>query len=246
MTYRVPIVVLATLLISITINAGEVTFFDGDFVPGDWSATIAVMDDPSNPTPGPGTATAALSQATSGGNPGNYRKIEKTNRRGDIVAIFDLNINRYDPQLGGSVESVQFQWDGSASGAFDVATPFVPILQQGGNLFFSLAGIVTVDNDPVWQPFVSGELTASDFDTNAFAIFGLAAPDGVTPDFSATADSIGFGYATLGSTLGSDPLFIVNGIDNFSATFTTASVPEPGCVALLATIVLLPQRRRRR
>ena len=236
---------LAMALMSVSATAREISFFDAEFSPDDWSAVITVIDDPTNPTPGPGTSTAVLSQAATGGNPGSYRLIQKNNRRGDVVVILDINVNQYDIASNGAIESVRFNFDASAAGAFDVNTPFAPILIQNGFAFFSLGELFRVDNDPAWQPFSSGELTASDFDANPLVLFGLGDPFNFTPDFSIGAAPIGFGYATIGQTAGSDPLVIVNGIDNFSAVFTSVVIPEPNSFLFVGGSLTVLARRRR-
>jgi MYXO-CTERM domain-containing protein len=239
-----------TLVPASVSKAAEYTFSISDFVPGDWSGVTDVIDDPFVAAPGPGFSFASFSDLNGGGNPGSYRRIAKSNFRGDILVINDLYTAQSYAIPGDGVESISFRWDGlTESTASDATTPFTPILVQDGVLYYSLAGVQAVLVDTGWQELRWDTLLASSFDTNRFAVFGLAPPDGVHPDFSPSGSPINFGYATIGQVLGSPFLAVNNGIDNFSVTFTSnaAIIPEPtGTFFAAAVLAAISARRRRR
>ena len=241
MLQRMPILcVYCVALVSVGQTA-EFTFTLGDFANGDWSISQEVIDDPFWATPGPGFSSATAFNWSTGGNPGRYRRVPKSNYRGDILVVSDIYTADSYALPGEGLESIRFRWDAiTISSASDANAPFIPILIQDSVQYYSLAGVQYVMVDTGWQSLEWGPQSATDFDTNRFAVFGLAPADQVHPDFSSEGSPIQFGYATIGQVLGRSFLSVTNGVDNFTATFTprAATIPEPSTPIALALLAI--------
>lgn len=225
----------ASLLAAAGPAAAQTVIQDGTFVDGNWSLT-KVRDTSANP----GATLGQGTQQSSGGNPGEYRKVTHDWVGPGAVGFAHLFTSQaYNPADQGALDAVKYDFDmliidPSTSGTVHYA----PLLAQGGR-FFRASG-VTPTTQGVWLAQSFAGLTAASF----------SATDGTgAPDFSAAGAPIQFGFYTANGTAGSGRSVTTSGIDNWKVTLTEASpaVPEPGAVLLFLPalgVVAFVRRRR--
>lgn len=211
-------------------QAEQVTFSDGTFADAGWTNTILRRD--------PGI-TYSNTQATSGGNPGAYRRFSGLYSGTSFPALLDeahlKNGAVHNPATQGAIVSVGWSFD---IGAFDthnnVFSLRVIAFQNGS--YYSDTGFGLQGSQGWFSP---GPQTASQFSrwSGSGPLFA---------DFSSSGAPIQFGYlSTLYFTQANDR---AGGIDNWSMTVNAAPVPEPATpVALLGIgLVALARALRRR
>jgi hypothetical protein len=203
-------VVLASLPAQLTVSSMPgIVFEDSEFALADWA--VAAISEPA--TNGP---THVEEQATSGGNPGAYRKTTITMPPGPTrLLVFDtLQSASYDPAAQGAVYRITFTQDYIAlPGALGVL-PALLIEQDGrrymANGFMSL-GTLT------WNAAAFPAV----FDASAFyRVDGPACAAGEScPDFSASGQPIHFGFANSNQGLaGFAGVSGGFGVDNWKVT----------------------------
>ena len=214
-------------------EAATVVYSDSTFANSDW-----ILVQGSSLGVGAGTSTAE--QQTSGGNPGDYREVSLTqNTSGtQIYALNILDTASYNPSAQGAITSISFSLDSKTFTSSDTHTDIQAlgfVLLQSGN-YYTKSGFTS--GVPSWTAGSLTGLTASDFSQ-----FGGGAG---MPNFSATGGPIEFGFFDANS--GTANLTTNVGVDNFSASLDTQSIPEPSILALMlagAGPLLLAANRRR-
>jgi len=188
--------------------AVALTLFDGTFADAQWVGTEFF-----DSTPGQ-TGVFSAGQVGAGGNPGSYRLIYHEYTIGSYQTLHLSPLLTVDP----SVVSIQ-----ALTIAFDViavalAQTFIPVLQQGGDVFEHGAFTAASSN---WQSVSYAGLVAADFDRS----LGTG-----SPDFSSSGALITFGF--IAANTGTSPSLKVTegGIDSYSVVI----VPEPSTGFLLA------------
>ncbi len=215
---------LAAVLIGIGLvpcSAGAL-FLDGTFNLSDWSRVIET-----------GSGTVTPSQVATGGNPGDYMRVDLTNFTGLLGAYQFRSAATYDPASQGAIASVA--WSLDELGILALGTTHVAAggaLTQNNINYYSVA-LNNIAFD-VWRTFGLTGLGADNFAT-------FLNPN-AHPDFSASGAPITFGFWTVfnnGSTDGARAA----GFDNW--TFGVTTVPEPSSFLLLGAGLALLCRRQR-
>ena len=80
----------------------DVSFFDGDFDSADWISTLQF-----------GNGTLSANQVITGGNPGDYLRVDHQNFTGDFVAYHFCSEAMYDPGLA-SIQRIEWSQDEKA------------------------------------------------------------------------------------------------------------------------------------
>jgi hypothetical protein len=217
--------------------SADTTFSDGTFNPGDWPAIINFAG---------GGGTVGASQQPSGGNPGSYYQLTITANPGPsgTAAFFNNPAFTYTPSSQGAITSVTFSFDLSHQGGAGLAAFANLALEQNGHIY---AGPEFDNVSAAWQ-HVGTTLVATDFGqvTSANGQFSLDLAS--NPNFSNTGSNIVFGFTTIFNTPADfhSSATEITGIDNYNAVLhTTAAVPEPSTLGLLAFSGLALLRRRR-
>ena len=189
-------------------------------------------------TNGPAAGQSSTQQLTGGsGGDGPYRETLLTVPGGyTYLNVYHVsNSFTYNPATQGDILSLDFSIDYKTDGS-TVGQGFV--VAQGGNVWYG--SYIAIASSGQWlSRGSSGPLTALDFQ----GFF-----DAARPDFSANGAPITFGYNTANSST----LYgysTTSGFDNFSVTIThdpsTAPVPEPTMLSMLALSAIALARRRR-
>jgi hypothetical protein len=187
-----------------------VVFEDSEFQPADWS--VATIAEPSSNGP-----THIEEQATSGGNPGAYRKMTITMPAGPskLITFHTLAAAVYDPASQGPVYLVDFTQDCLVLPGTLGAVPTL-LIEQDGRRYIS--GGPTLCGASTWSNtvLIPGTFGAADF----VQVDGPGCVAGEScPNFSATGNPIRFGFANsneaLAGTAGVSGGF---GVDNWKVT----------------------------
>lgn len=182
--------------------ARALTFYDGTFAPGDWSATVL------SGAPG---MTESYTQETTGGNLGSWRRMVNDLPSGGSFAIFHAyTAASFDPSTipAGSSVLIEYQEDNRRD--------------DGGTYSLQLAleqdGIVYVAGPPsagsgffVWNNNTKGPYAPTQFER-----WDLGPAE--YPDFSPSGSPIHFGYLRKGNW---SAITFDLGIDNWEVTVTT-------------------------
>ena len=193
--------------------AGIISFSDGNFTPGTWTTAKQI-----------GNGSVSASQVTSGGNPGDYLRVDFTGFTGMQVAFHYLNVATYDPSVQGAIALLAWSLDEKGLPLNNTSLAAAGALLQNGTLYYSLAS--NNISQEVWDTFGLTGQTAADFRT-----FASAAEH---PNFSASGGLITFGFVTEydnGATTDSR----IAAFDNWSFDITQQdqAVPEPSSLLLL-------------
>jgi hypothetical protein len=225
---KIQTMILAWGLVGSPLFAGSVNFFDTTFNNGDWTV-IKFLDT----TPGAiGSFTAG--QVITGGNPGSYRRIEQWGENGQVALAHFRDGAVYTPATQGAITSLDFSFDINAPDAGSLKPPnpgeFDILLFQDGNYFTRHS--LSANSTSAWETISGVGLV----DVNFRKVPGPGAPD-----FSAAGSGIKFGFLTSTNNFGACGVPCdVGGIDNWSVTVHFADAPEPGCLELgLSGMVLL-------
>jgi hypothetical protein len=187
---------------------------DGDFAEADWDVTTLI-------DPLQRGVTSTASRAASGGNPGAYRSVTASLPLAPAsVLVFHIGRqSRYEPAMQGTVYGVEFTED-CIRGNASYLPSTVPVIEQGERRFVTVSGFArgcpvgawgSVDARPV--------LLAEDF---TLAVGPACVAGTPCPDFSASAQPLQFGFATVaalesGLPPGSVADFSV-GVDNWKVS----------------------------
>src|SRR6185312_5074480 len=233
---------LGTLLVFAARCPADTVFSDGTFNNADWSVVSEGIGN---------GGTASGSQATSGGNPGDYRQVSLTvnsapggSQPYSVEIAAHLNSTAiYAPAVQGAIGSLDISQDaillqGSGDGIGEGIA-----LQQDGQTFYSADNLghgLFITPDHTWTNHQMPGMTAADFFTAADWPYATA---GAKPDFSASGDLITLGFYTSGVT-NNGSYTVSGGVDNWS--LTVHSVPEPtgGCALAVGTLAFFGRRCR--
>jgi hypothetical protein len=204
------------------------------FVTADWQSSVIAEVLPTY-----SGRTSNFGAVASGGNTGAYWSHSyqlTTSTHADSPSLrlaMVLQTFTYDPTLSGALLSLTLGFDtmglSGSGGSGSPAGFLTPLLEQNGRFYRALAGGITPFEGDSWQAHDYTSSSASDwveYLTNA------------TPDFSATAGALHFGYGwTAGyacnSSTGCPANEIAAGLDNWRLTVNAADVPEPTSLALV-------------
>ena len=205
----------------------DTVFSDGTFNLGNYSAPITYNSNPGNPT-------IAVSQATTGGNPGDALLFtyDFSADPGATISTATGLINsswNYDPSTQGAIAGINFSVDKELNTIFPISSISAPaLLEQGGQYYIDfLSGDTT---GGVYQTISGTDLQAADFGLYDFATgtYNTA----INPNFTSTGGEISFGIANrqnISDPLGSSEVTVYD--DNL--TWDIVSTPEPGSLLLL-------------
>lgn len=247
MRRSVAAVVLASTLVTAptlptNVSAQTVSYAAGTFPTSEWTETIRSIVGP---------ISHGRTNQPGSGNPGDYSRLDYVQGPTTGTTTFNVawtNPNFvFNPAVHGLFTGVTFTADviGFTTGGF--STPFYgnvgAVMLQNG-VFFQASPAQTVPGTS-WTT-----LTWNWLATDTWA----ASVAGATPDFSANAAPIVFGFRTgVGTSCPSQtPCRQANfslGVDNYAVkVYSTQVVPEPSTVALLATglaaLGVVARRRR--
>jgi hypothetical protein len=229
---RAALGILALVLHPCQILASPIAFFDGEFDQTNWTIVTQTIVNG-------GTVVAA--QVGAGGNPDAFREIQNTVNGGNGSAIYGIHMNTaatYDPSVSGAVATVDYSEDSILFVGAGDGQATSPAILQAGDYFFLQWDLFLYANQSVWTPQSLTELTPIDFRTLLDA--------SSHPDFSTDGAQITFGFVRANSTR---DFGYSNqaGIDNWSVSLHTETIPIPspiGLVALPLSLFLFISRRR--
>lgn len=189
-----------------------IVFQDGEFQASNWTA-VAIADPAQN---GP---THVEEQATSGGNPGAYRRMEHTLTQG-AISLRVLNIATtaiYDPTTQGAIYTIDFAEDCLVAngGASMASVESRPLIEQNGRRYmpFLTGGCAS----PAWHTLSEWPSLGRE---NLFQVDGPACGSAEScPDFSGTGAPLRFGFVRAATQSASAPASTIeHGIDNWKVT----------------------------
>jgi FlgD Ig-like domain len=192
----------------------QVTFQDGTFNAGDWTATVYF-------TSGNG-GTGSAAQVASGGNPSFYRSVTHNMAPNPsyVVLLHERMGATYDPATQGSIGQINFSWDTKTFS--DVAgyggQSAALTIEQGGVVYIS------VYSSNALNSWVHKEQLAQVADN--FTEF-----EGVDhPDFSAVGGPLQFGLLTSNTNPpgGAGASTTIVGYDNWFVEISVATSVGPG------------------
>lgn len=223
------LVCVTTLLIlatAATTARGETIFIDDTFLNSNWLATEL-----RDTTPGD-TFVFTASQQLTGGNPDAYRRLTHSSSSpvGPAVSIVSGHLYQsgaFDPGEDGTIESIDFSWDGISIESTAGAMGYGALVVQEGVYYVASGGSVL--NGAGWQAFSWPALVGSDF----VGVVGGVLDSSLHPDFSDAGSPIQFGFYASNGTFGES--FNEGGVDNWAVHVHLATpVPEPSSLTILA------------
>jgi hypothetical protein len=191
-----------------------VAWHDEDFPASGWTATVLSQSPATN---GP---EHAPSQATEGGDPGAYRRIDYRVPAGS-TSLDLLNLRPdavYEPRQQGEIYSIELSTDcnvrgGSSGLVYWNDQSATPVFEQAGRLYQPRDWYGTCRS--TWRLFSMARLKASEFSRLSGAACGS---EERCPDFSATGAPLRFGVVThVGTARDSAAATFTQGIDNWKA-----------------------------
>jgi hypothetical protein len=179
------------------LQAQTVTISDGVFSPGNWTTTMES-----------GNGAALSAQQATGGNPGEYLRVDHVNFTQDIFASHYRTSATYNPATQGAIQYVDFSIDQIAIiNLSGIGVAVCAAVKQNGKTYYSNS--CSVNSGSSWQTF---SLTAVPPD-----YFRAIADPNDHPDFSATGSQIQFGFLTQNSNINALASRAA-GFDNWSVT----------------------------
>ena len=219
----------ALLLFSVArggVARGETVFVADTFLNSNWLASELT-----DTTPGD-TFVFTASQQLTGGNLDAYRRLTHRSSSPDspAVAINSAHVYQlgsFDPGEDGTVESIDFSWEGISIASTAGAVGYGALVVQDG-VYYAAPGDQVL-NDAGWQAFSFPGLGSSDF----VGVVGGVIDNSLHPDFSDAGSPIQFGFYAGNGTFGES--FNEGGVDNWAVlVHLVAPVPEPSSLTILA------------
>jgi len=205
MKYKIAFVVMCSCLAS---SGFAATFTDTEFLDSNW-----VMET----LPIGATGQSGL-QLTSGGNPGNFRKVTTYSNSFTYMANI-CTAFVYDPSVSGAISSISWSVDRLNIAVFGAGQGQALLIKQAGK-YYTSSFTTSGSNNFSWNTIGNSGLLASNFSENLI--------DPGVPNFSASGSPITFGYLTSnGNAAG-----IEVGYDNYNVNITP--VPEPATLIILS------------
>lgn len=202
--------VSVAIALSATIPAGAatVTLQDGAFADADWTTTVQILN---------GGGSVSAFQVATGGNPGQFRRIENTLNSAigtgvsnTVYAFHRFAGGTYDPTAGGPILSIAYAEDSQRIAGGVQACGLA--VRQGGIIYYGPA-FLTPTAFGTWVTTAQSGLVAGQFDA--------LAPGVQNPDFSLTGTPLEFGFYRANSTsVGGGGGTTHGGIDNWLVTLT--------------------------
>lgn len=221
------------LLAPMSAHAMVISISDTEFQNSDWSITELTDTTPNNSAAFTGT------QVSSGGNPGNYRRLtnEMNTPTASSIAAGHLYLGLgFDPGEDGHFASLSFSFDGISDPASPSgAVAYQLLAEQNGNFFRAPASFIAVISGTGWQNNALSGVTASDFVLHS----GTG-----SLDLTDSGSLVRFGIFTSNGSAG-EPSINIGGFDNFNVS---VAVSSPGSAAILipALVAVAGFRRVRR
>lgn len=189
-----------------------VVFQDADFPVTNWTVTAVAQPAVNGPA-------HAESQASDGGNPGAYRRINYAMTPGPSslrLEHFEVAAS-YNPAAQGAIYTIDLACDCSRSsidsGVIDSGLTLSPAFEQSGRTYEPRSWYGNCQ--PAWGGPRLWSLRADDF---LFSGPACGATE-QCPDFSATAAPLRFGFVTKASLAAGSPAgSVVQGVDNWKVT----------------------------
>lgn len=213
--------------VALVASAGAQTFSysNADFINGTWSIVAET---------GAGGSTGGASQATNGGNPGNYLSVVNHSNNEGISTFTFFPASVFHPSTQGAITSVDLSFDAIMLGSDGQG--FSAALRQGGVNY-----LIIPENTSYPASWTNASwlgVTASNF--------GTWADNSAHPDFSTSGGPIEFGFSNSNGAFGFRTTS--SGYDNFSVAVSFTAIPEPATYAALlgAGAVGFAAWRRRR
>ena len=219
---RIPASVICLFsAILLPLNAHATLVSDGNFTA--WSSFYFVTDDPYVAGGPPNVSSGSAIRVASGGNPGAFLQVTHTFTYGDTIWTGGIKTDyAYTPSTAGAITSLSVSADVKMSPIGSSAWQLV--IEQSGQRYYSVPW--NSFSNSTWSTVSSSNLTASNFDTNPWALNAGILPNGNHPNFSSTAAPIEFGFMFGNRVLNGGTYTNTLGLDNFSVNITSA-VPEP-------------------
>lgn len=206
----------------------DVTYTDGTFPSTGWGFETVII----------GSASGTAVQRTTGGNPGEARRVSNTVNSATGGAVWSFSRfgttldTRYVAGLQGAIASIDFSIDFRVVSGTLQNQGIMVGLKQGQVVY--VAGPGATIPGGAWGAHAAAGLTAADFHP---------VPGGAgSPDFSVNGDPIRFGFIAMNSSVGG--AFTMN-VDYDNYFLRVVAVPAPGALALGAIGLLGAARRRR-
>lgn len=176
-------------------RAAYILIHDADMAPASWTESVL------NPA---GGFAYTVNQSATGGNPGAYRTVQHSSLSGFAQGTV---VHLHHTQLAPPLDAVGMSIDLNCfNGGTSNAVGFGLVIEQGGTIYFGPT--FTALTNSGWRSDLSHpQLTASAF-TNAQT----------SPDFSAGAEPLRFGFYSSNGTASGIPISSTSGADNFIVT----------------------------
>jgi len=236
-----------------TLTPLNVSIVDGDFA--NWEVFHFITDDPFSVGSPLNLSTGTGQPLETGGNPGAFLQLLHTTVFRDTSWIGGIKTDlTYNPMTSGEILSLSVTANAKSSNG---SSAWQVVVEQAGQRYFSFPFGTISSGSGDWLSVSIANLTANNFDTNPWSGLAMQLPDGNSPNFSAGAAPIQFGFM-FGNRVSGGTVLNTFGLDNFALTISpgepssnmnpqSEAVPEPTTILgiTLASAGLTYLKRRR-